>query len=55
MDGVTDMTTTLNNGESITTGVARKKGLGYLLASVDELVAEHVPFSRVYSVKDGKL
>ena len=35
--------------------MVRKKELGYLLATVDELVTENVSFSRVYSVKGGKL
>jgi hypothetical protein len=48
-------TTDLKKGESITTGVVRTSDLGYLLASVDELVAENVPFSRLYSVRGGKL
>lgn len=47
--------TTLKAGESITTGVVRNKTLGYVLASVDELAAENVAFSRIYSIKDGKL
>lgn len=40
--------------ESITTGVLRYKDLAYLLTSVNELVAAHVPFSRIYGVDQGK-
>lgn len=43
----------IRKGESITTGVLRKKNFGYLLVSVDELVKENVSFSRIYSVKDN--
>jgi hypothetical protein len=45
---------TIRKGESITTGVAAKKGVGGICTSVDELVKENVPFSRIYTINQGK-
>lgn len=42
-------------GESITTGVVIDKGWGYILTTVDKLVQENVPFSRIYSIDQGEL
>ena len=42
----------LEKEERITTGTTRYKDLKYLLVTIDELVRENVPFSRIYTL-DG--
>jgi hypothetical protein len=45
---------TIRKGESITTGVVAQKGVGGICTTVDKLVEENVPFSRVYTINQGK-
>lgn len=44
----------IRKGESITTGVVIKKNVGCVCTTVDQLVAENVPFSLIYTINQGK-